>query len=97
MATSAQVRGKSEEIDNGIERQRRNCRDAKNLFSAAVTALGKYPTQFQDYLDTVDGYVPDGAFETLQKDIKAKQVAEFTELQIAAQSAVDFLASITEF
>ncbi len=97
MATPSQVRGKADEIDSGIEMQRRRCADAKQAFTNAVNALAAYPTQFQDYLNTVDGYTPTGAAETLAKDIKAKQVAEFSALQADAQLAVDFLAGLTEF
>jgi len=97
MATPSQVRGKSEEIDNGIEIQRRRLTDAKNAFASAVTALSKYPTQFQDYIDTVNGYTPTGAAEELAKDILTKQVVEFQALQIEAQNVVSFLSSITEF
>lgn len=97
MATSSQVRGKSDEIDNGIEIIRRKMSDIKNAITVAKTKLSNYPTQFADHIAEVNGYAPDGPFETLAKDILAKQITEYQALESDIESAETFLAGLTEF
>ena len=98
MATSSEVRNKSQEIDDGIRIQTGRCVKAKADFIAALTKLQAYPTQFKDnYLDVVEAYTPDDLTEEAQKIIKDQQVTEFTALRDAVDAVVTVLNGVSEF
>lgn len=80
-----------------ISQERKRLVRAKSSFAQVETTLNQLPTQHSDLIDTINGYAPTGAAETLYKDELSKLVAEFNALKTEVTSAKLDLAAYTEF
>jgi formamidopyrimidine-DNA glycosylase len=91
MATTSEVKsaldGIAEVIAGSISARER----AKTLLLMARNQLAGLPTQYADEIAEINGYVPDGAFETLAKDEKARLQTEFMALKNAIEDELDAL------
>jgi len=93
MATISEVKQGLDEIAASIRAVQKRFADAKASIQAGSDALGNIPTKYSDVIATINGFAPDGAFETLAKDEKAKLQTEF----VALKAIIDALIATAEF
>lgn len=93
MATTSEVKTALYEISDRISRQRERYQAAKDAIEDVSAQLGAIPDDYQDELDTIDGYAPDGSFETLAVDEKDRLTTEYDTLK----TKVDDLIATDEF
>lgn len=97
MATASEVKAGLDEISAIIKQSKEMLTQAKESIAERETALLALPTTFDDLITTVNGYLPDGAFETLSKDELALLTTEFVALRTSVTSAKTDLDAYTEF
>ena len=88
MATMTQVKTGLDSIATTINTERQAFASAKARIQAASGNLALITTTFADVIATIDNYAPDGAFETLAKDEKAKLTTEFVALKAAIDELI---------
>jgi len=81
MATTTEVKAALDNITQVIVTERQAFANAKARIGAASSNLNALATTYTDVMATINGYAPDGAFETLSKDELAKLTTEFTALK----------------
>ena len=97
MATYSEVKTNLDRIAAVIDNTKRTLAKSKNAIAYARAELGNVPTVYSDTIDTVNGFAPTGAVETLAKDELSKLTVDFLALRDAAQDAETYLNTITEF
>ena len=79
MASTSEVKAGLDGIAQLIAGSNAKEANAINAIIVAFAQLENIPAQFADVIDTINGYTPTGAFETLTKDEKARLQVEFSE------------------
>lgn len=91
MATVSEVKAGLDAISELISGSRQAREQSKARLLAARNQLAAIPSQYADVISTIDGYTPNGAFETLTKDEKTKLASEFTNLKTALETELTAL------
>lgn len=86
MASPSQVDRALDEIAMKIRDQRMVMTKVKSNAASASTALDSIPGEYEDELQTINGYGDSDAFEALAKAKLAKLTAEFVALKADADA-----------
>jgi hypothetical protein len=91
MSTTAEVKAALNGISTMIAGSARMREQAKAQLLAARNQLANLPTQYASEIQTINGFAPTGAFETLTKDEKGKLQTEFVALKSAIETELTAL------
>ena len=86
------VKNDLDAIAAGIRTNEARIAEALETLTAVSADFAAYPTRYAETLAEINGYVPEGAFETLSKDELAKFVAQFSGLVTAVNSAIEAIS-----